>query len=849
MPSFDLLSSLEVLTPRILLAGWWYPYRTAYHVLRSTRPDLHGPALWRETLRRANAPFEPEQPDVRAFQFPGSINGVEKEAHHLTLRTQSGAVRLRALADDLIQLRVSREGSFLEPFSYSVEKDEGDWPPAKARIRETKEYVELKTGAMAVRIDRATARLTVLDQAGNTLLEETMSAGYHPAMGFLHWEAEVDPQAAIYGLGEKAAALNLAGKRFELWNIDPAGYNRDQDPINLSVPFITLLSEKGAIGLFFDNSYRAWVDLGSQTPGQISYRAAGGEFRLYIMVGTPRSILERYTELTGRTLFPPLWFLGYQQSRWSYYPEDRLLEVAREFRQRNLPCDVLHLDIHYMDGYRCFTWDKRRFPDPPAMLARLHQQGFKALSIIDPGIKIDHHYDVYREGIERKAFITYPDGTRFSAPVWPEWCHFADFTDSDAREWWGGLYEGLLDDGLDAFWNDMNELAVITVRTMRDNYVPDEVIHHGDGRATTHAEIHNVYGMLMARASIEGLRRLRPDRRPALLTRAGWAGIQRYALHWTADNSSTWDHLLLSIQMVLNLGLSGIPITGPDVGGFGGEPTPELMARWMPVGAFMPFYRNHAMAHTRPQEPWTFGPEVEAISRKYLELRYRLLPYLYTAVWQAVEYGWPIVRSLSFMHPDDPNTYSLDDEFYFGDALLIAPVVRRGVRQRSVYLPPGEWFDYWTHQPHPGGQTTTAEAPLDMLPIFARAGATIPHWPVQQFVGEKTIDTLYLDAFVGSAEHESLLYEDDGETVHYRDEAMHRVSCLTLRKGRLTRQIERGTYQPSYTRMMVRLIGVEDEPRKVMVKGGDLVGWDYDQAGGTLAVTLDAPDGFTLDFS
>ncbi|HEC23600.1 MAG TPA: alpha-glucosidase, partial [Chloroflexi bacterium] len=516
-----------------------------------------------------------------------------------------------------------------------------------------------------------------------------------------------------------------------------------------------------------------------------------------------------------------------------------------------LPCDVIHLDIHYMDDYRCFTWNRDRFPAPREMLADLREKGFRAMAIIDPGIKVDDQYAVYREGVRRDVFVKYPDGTRFTGPVWPGDCHFPDFTDPEVRAWWGELYRGLLEDGLSAFWNDMNEPALITVRPEYAS-VPDVVRHDAEGRGADHAEMHNLYGMLMVRASAEGLRRLQPDRRPLILTRSGWAGVQRYALHWTGDNASTWDHLRLSIQMVLNLGLSGIPITGPDVGGFTGGPGPELYARWMQVGAFMPFFRVHSMSGSPDQEPWAFGPEVEAISRRYLELRYRLLPYLYTAVWQASRTGIPVARAMSFVYPADPHTPGLDTQYLFGDSFLVAPVLEQGATSRPVYLPPGTWYDFWTGQQYHGGQTISVAAPLETLPLFVRAGSVIPLWPVQQHVGEKVPAPLTLAAYWAPGEHSSLLYEDDGLCANYESPEAHRLSRFVLRGGEegtigaLVRLIEQGEYQPPASPAVLRLVGMSRPPSAIMLEGGTLINWEYSPETRSLQVEFDAPREFTL---
>ncbi|MBN1312232.1 MAG: glycoside hydrolase family 31 protein [Anaerolineae bacterium] len=850
MSNFDLSQILKGISPGMIINGLTHPFRTLFHVIGSGAFGRSSSHLWRLPKN--------------SFVFLGDV--VQSDAvdnHHLTVKASRGSMRLALLAGDVLQVRVRPDGTFPETFSYAVEKPEAAWDGAQIDVSETDDHIELSTGEISLTIDKHPCRLTLRDQDGGVLLSDEPGSGYRPDGGQVLWRARLNQDCAFYGLGEKAGALNHAGQRFELWNTDQVGYHRGVDPLYMSVPFLMALSGGWAVGLFFDNTYRAALDVGASTPGTVEYRAAGGEFRLYIMAGTPQSVLQRYTEITGRTKVPPLWSLGFHQSRWSYYPEQRVMEIARQFRRRRLPCDVIHLDIHYMDGYRCFTWNKERFPNPRSTLANLHDQGFKVISIIDPGIKIDTRYRVYREGKAADVFIKYPNGAHFIGPVWPGRCCFPDFANPDVRTWWGDLYRGLLDDGIDAFWNDMNEPALITGQTGQT--VPGCVCHVDEAAGaagqsaetssppkTDHDEYHNIYGMLMVKASVGGLGRLRPDRRPLILSRSGWAGLQRHAIHWTGDNKSTWDHLRLSVQMVLSLGMSGIPITGPDIGGFTGGPTPELFARWMQVGAFMPFFRVHCMQGAPDQEPWEFGPEVEDISRRYIELRYRLLPYLYTAVWQTATTGAPIARPLCFAYPDDERTYSLDDQYLWGDSFLVAPVLEEGAVARSVYLPAGEWYDFWSHRQYQGGQTVDVEAPLERLPLFIKAGAIIPLWPVQQYVGEQAIDTLTLRAYRAAGEHTSLHYEDDGLCPDYELSKNHRLSHLVWRSdansvgSRIAREIRQGQYQSPAQKAELQIIGLEDQPTSVKVHQGKLIDQRWEAGKQLLTLTLEAPEAFEV---
>jgi alpha-glucosidase len=471
-------------------------------------------------------------------------------------------------------------------------------------------------------------------------------------------------------------------------------------------------------------------------------------------------VLERYTELTGRIGMPPLWALGNQQSRWGYMSADDLRDVARGFRERGIPCDVLYLDIDYMDGYRVFTFDDERFPDPAALMAELAADGFRVVTIVDPGVKVDEGYRVYVEGRERGYYCRTFADEEYHNVVWPGLCAFPDFTDPAVREWWGDNHAALLDLGVAGIWCDMNEpgLFVPAQSTM-----PDDVVHPGGGKPRLHAQVHNLYGSQMAQATRDGLARLRPERRPFVISRAGFTGLQRHALQWTGDNSSWWEHLWMSVPQLQNLGLSGMAFCGVDVGGFFGDSNGELLARWTETGIFQPFLRNHSQMGTVRQEPWAFGEPWESVCRDMLRLRMRLLPYLYGLFEEAHRTGAPILRPLLFEHPDDPVTYTADDEFLFGDALLVAPITRPGVEHRHVYLPAGTWVQWWTGEVLSGPAHVLAHAPLGRPALYAKANAAIPLWPERGHTGER-IDRLTLRVFVAPGEPVTReLYEDAGE--------------------------------------------------------------------------------------
>jgi alpha-glucosidase len=409
-------------------------------------------------------------------------------------------------------------------------------------------------------------------------------------------------------------------------------------------------------------------------------------------------------------------------------------------------------------------------------------------------------------------------------------CYFPDFTDPGVRAWWGGLYQPLLEAGVAGFWNDMNEPAIF------NGEMPHNVRHSYEGQGASHGEIHNVYGLQMARASAEGLNRLSAGRRVPLISRSGYAGLQRYALVWTGDNHSTWEHLRLAISVCLNLGLSGIAFCGPDIGGFSGDCSGELLARWTQVGALTPFFRNHSAIATARQEPWAFGEPYESVCRRWIEFRYELLPYLYTAAWQSAETGLPMMRPLALAFPDDLRTYSMDDQFLLGDALLAAPVGNAGQTRRRVYLPGGPWYDFWSGECLKG--EVEAEAPLERMPLYVRAGSVLPMGPVMQHTGEWPPKALRLHIYPGDGE--SWLYEDDGQSLNYQAGEFRRTRFLcqagTEAGLRVRREVE-GRFDPGYARFEVYVHGLQAAPQAVAVDGQEIQAL-FDPAAATARLDL-----------
>ncbi|MER2600250.1 MAG: glycoside hydrolase family 31 protein [Caldilineales bacterium] len=779
----------------------------------------------------------------------GAVTAFSFADQCLDLHCGAAALRIELLAPALLRLRLAPDGHFDHGFSYAVARTE--WPATPVEFRADDEVLELRSAALICRVQRVPCRLSIWDAQERLLLADAAGLGWsEPVNGdrAVAWHLHLPEGAHYYGLGEKAFPMERRGRRFELYNTDPAGYAPYDEPINQSIPFFMALlpvsfpltaaqmgNATAAAGVLLDNPARSFFDFGYTQPDTLSIEAEAGELRAYVMAA-PRlaDVLESYTALTGRSALPPLWALGYHQARWSYPDEATVRDLAAQFRRRRIPCDAVYLDIDYMDGYRCFTWNRAAFPDPRGMIADLRGAGIKTVAIIDAGVKADAAtgYAVHDEGVARDVFLRTADGERFMAPVWPGDCYFPDFTDPAARAWWGEQYAGLLADGVAGFWNDMNEPALF------DGHVlPDDAPFHYEGFGARHSEAHNVYGTQMARATADGLARLQPGLRQLVISRAAFAGHQRHAMVWTGDNHSTWEHLRLTVAMGLSLGLSGLAFHGADVGGFMGDCTGELLARWTQLGALTPFFRNHSSLGTRAQEPWAFGAEIEAICRRAIELRYRLLPLIYTAFWQNAQTGVPITRPLVLTHQYDPRVAALDDQFMLGDDLLAAPVLEPGARGRWLYLPAGRWYDFDTGARLEGGRNHWANAPLDTIPLFVRGGSVLPMQAVQQHTDEAPAATITLRVYAGIGE--SQWYEDDGRTMACLTGEFRATRFAVRGDGGVVRvTVEHdGAYRSPRQHWAWEIIGLDRRPDSVEMDEQPISDWHYDESGHRLCFT------------
>ena len=778
--------------------------------------------------------------DLDGLRSIGPLASFAKTDSSVTLTCADGSqVRITVLAADLIRVRAAFLGKLPDrDHSWAIEKT--SWETARWSLAEDPGALRISTDELEVVANRSPFQIEFRDaKTHRTINADQQPMRFDPQSGIVAAAKKLGFDEHFYGLGEKAARLDKRRGEFAMWNSDTYGYTEGTDPVYQSVPFYIGWQQGASYGIFFDNSYRTHFDFGATTQEYAAFSAEGGEMNYYFFQGPSiRKILARYADLTGHMPMPPMWALGNQQSRYSYYPDSLAEEVVRKYRADDLPLDVLHLDIHFMNAFRPFTWDPQRFPNPKAFTDRLRAQGVKVVTIVDPGIKYqpaaegardaalhpelgpqEQSYYVYNQGQAQKFFLKRKDGRPYIARVWPGESVFVDYTLDAAARWWGDLHRAYTENGVAGIWNDMNEPSDFNDQTGKSQM---DVVTYDGGTYSPYAGNRNVFGLNEARATYQGLQRLLPNQRPYVITRAAYAGIQRYSTMWAGDIRSTWDALALSLPMFMGLGLSGEPFVGSDIGGFIGRTEPELLVRWYQVGFLTPFCRNHAGIDSPDHEPWRYGKYYEDIIRKYLKLRYRLLPFLYTALEESHRTGMPIFRPLLLNYQEDENTLAIDDEFMISGDLLVAPVLKPNVTARLVYLPAGVWFDYWTGARHEGGRMIRVEAPLETVPLFVRGGAILPLGPEMNYVGEKASDPLDFEIYPDArGEAATSLYEDDGLTEDYRQGSFRQTS-VSYRHAPAGDQIDIGAAQGSYrpaARDLVFTVRPAAAARKVTVDG------------------------------
>jgi alpha-glucosidase len=787
----------------------------------------------------------------------GPVECWEAGSRSVTLRHRRGITRVEATAADILRVVFTPQGEPAPRRSWDVALD---LPPGPLiRVETAPGQLCLEAGELRIEVALETGRLAFFrddeplahDLAGPrwrdvdiretalfSISDDHLPAGRARRALFL--DKMMPAQECYFGFGQRTGRLDRRHRRLTNWTVDRSspGHCRGNDNLYQAHPVFLALRPGLAWGLFLHSTWYSAFDVGAENKDVLTLFTLGGELDYYLFAGpTPAAVVEQLTRLTGRPALPPLWALGYHQSRWSYGSREEVEDIVRGFRERGIPLDAIHIDIDYMRDFRVFTWDPERFPDPAAMIARLHAQGVRVVPIVDPGVKcdLDAGYSPADDGLARDCFIRGPDGENFTGYVWPGESLFPDFCRAAVRHWWGDWHSGLLECGADGIWCDMNEPAIVDrpfgAPGVRDKPVPLASLQGEEPERAQHAEVHNLYALLMARATREGLVRLRPGRRPWVLTRSAFTGVQRYAATWMGDNSSWWEHMEMSLPQLTSMGLCGSPHVGVDIGGFYHNAFGELFARWMELGTFYPFMRCHTREGSRAQEPWSFGPAVESVAKAAIELRYRLLPHIYTLAHLAERTGAPMLRPLLYEFPDREELYHLEDQVMLGPQLMIAPATAPGVRRRLVELPEGTWYDFRTGTRLAAGPLV-CPAPPGEPPLFLRAGSILtlgnPRASTAEPLTELTV------AVYPGRQGEWTLIEDDGDSIAYREGVLAETtfsvedgpSAVTVSLGE-----RRGRFTPHPRELVVQL-HLASPPRVLVRDGHPVPEWRWVAAHG-----------------
>lgn len=699
-------------------------------------------SAWRR--RRSDAVGLPRR-GTELARVPGEVEGAEPEPGGGVVRFARSSLRVRVTTGGAVFC--GWDGAEPEP-SYALD---GPCPEADERAE-----LEPDTGGgwrvvserVTVMVSR-TGTVEVRTPGGVVLRRDLPPRWWEPAGApgpaepgagvggeGARWlqRSEVAADARFFGLGGRASGPRLRDGVYRLWNTDPGGsFEPGDDPLYLTMPVQLVVADAGTHLVFHDNSWDGSVTLregeegagsGHDRPGSCRTRMEGGPLRYWVIVGTPARVLHGWTALTGAPAVPPRWALGHHHARWGFGDAAEVRRVVAGYRERDLPLSALHLDIDHYAGHQVFTVDGARFPDLPGLAAELLGDGVRLVSIVDPAVKAEPGNAVYASGAAEDVFVRDARGREVRGVVWPGESVFPDFTDPRVRKWWGGLYAERLAQGFSGVWHDMNE--PVSFAAFGETTLPRSARHALEGRGGDHREAHNVYALAMARAGYEGLCELRPDERPFLFSRSGWAGLQRYGGSWSGDVATGWAGLRASLSLVIGLGLSGVPYSGPDIGGFTGFPSPELYLRWFQLGAYLPLFRTHSAISAGRREPWEFGSEVLEHAAAALRERQRLMPYFTTLAQLAARTGAPYVRPVWWRTPKDRALRDCEDAFLLGDALLVAPVLEEGARRRPVRLPRGRWYDTVTGRAYEGPGKAVLDAPLSGIPVLARAGSVVP---------------------------------------------------------------------------------------------------------------------------
>lgn len=745
-----------------------------------------------------------------AFITAGNVKSLTKTEVGLEARDKQFHYRVWVYSPSIIRVVVQpNELNSEQPFLLAE-----DVRPSRNEfeLKATTHGYRLETSALLVDITTKPHWLIRFsDKEGRVLQEDTPGDGFGTSFqgGRHHLFKSLHPNERFLGLGEALGPIDKRGLGIRMNNTDTYKYGDPRLPMYTNVPFYIGVRDSLLYGFFYHNSTQAYFNLGQSTPDYISITGESGAADYFFIAGNNMSdILERYTYLTGRMPLPPKWALGFHQSRCSYFPQAQVSWIGHTFRQKQIPLDGIVLDADYLHQYQPFRIDSTRFPDMRSLADGLKEQRIELIASVNPGIAVDSTYPAYRDALQADVLLKYPNGKPVRAAIWPNMNHYVDFTSTRGRNWWSKQMKFLADAGIQGYWNDMNEPAV------GGSYLPDNIQFDMNGAKQHTLQAKNLYGMLMARGSFEAAKMHVPKRRPFVLTRSGFAGVQRYAAVWTGDNTATSEYLQKGWWLNHQMGLSGIPFVGDDIGGYIGTTSKELYIRWMQSGAFAPFMRSHKEAFAAANEPWAFGEEAEIISRNYIQLRYRLAPYWYSLFREASLTGAPMVRPLAYYHPFHPMSYTAPYSYqsWIGKQLMFVPVTPEQ-RQVDVWLPEGKWYDVHSDQAYAGGRSHRIETVLHHVPLFAQAGAIVPMQRVNQSMQDNSGDTLFLHVYAG-ADGQQTWYDDAGDGWGYQQNQFQQRSIRYEESNRrLIWEESAGSYRSSYRYIAVVWHGIGSENR------------------------------------
>lgn len=701
----------------------------------------------------------------------------------------SSAIQLRLCSQSTVRIWFSPDGSFQRsnPSFAVVNEDLED--VGTVHVDEQNACYEIFTPKLRIRVNKSPFNLQIFDKYQKLLFSDYADKG-HISDGQRKLEYKtLRRDEHFFGLGEKTGKLDRRGEAYKMWNSDKPCYSAVEDPLYKSIPFFM---SSYRYGIFLDNTYKTEFKFGTESRDYYSFEAPGGEMIYYFIFGKDyKEIMKQYVDLTGKPIMPPKWALGFAQCRGLLTSEKLSYEIAEGYRKRGIPCDVIYQDIGWTQYLQDFEWRKGNYENPKKMLADLKDMGFKVVVSQDPVISQANKRQW--EEADRLGYLVKDstNGRSYDMP-WP-WggnCGVVDFTLPAVADWWGAYQQKPIDDGIAGFWTDMGEPA-----WSNEEQTERLVMKHHLGM---HDEIHNVYGLTWDKVVKEQFEKRNPNRRVFQMTRAAFAGLQRYTFGWTGDCGNGddvtqgWGQMANQIPVLLSAGLGIIPFTTCDITGYCGDiedypAMAELYTRWIQMGAFNPLSRIHHEGNVAV-EPWLFGEEAEKNAKAAIELKYRLLPYIYTYAREAHETGLPLMRPMFLEYPADMETFSTDAQFMFGSELLVAPVVKKGARNKNVYLPEGTWIDYNNkHTAYSGEQWMTVDAPLNTIPMFVKQGSIIPQMPVMNYTDEKPVYPVTFEIFPAAAGSETTfsLYEDAGTDLGYlRGEFMRTpITCQTTDTG------------------------------------------------------------------